>query len=42
MENNDIKRELNKVLEKINDLDINYLKTLGPVEELSLEEIFGY
>lgn len=26
----------------IQDLDINYLKTLGPVEELSLEEIFGY
>ena len=26
----------------IKDLDTKYLKTLGPVQTLSLEEIFGY
>ena len=30
------------VLGDIKDLDTRYLKTLGPVQELSLEEIFGY
>ena len=24
------------------DLDLKYLKTLGPVQQVSLEEIFGY
>jgi len=30
------------ILGKIADLDLNFLKTLGPVQTLSLEEIFGY
>ena len=30
------------VVKIIKDLDTDYLKTLGPVEILSLEEIFGY
>ncbi len=30
------------ILGDIKDLDLNYLKTLGPVKTLSLEEIFGY
>jgi hypothetical protein len=30
------------VLGDIKDLDTKYLKTLGPVQVLSLEEIFGY
>ena len=30
------------ILGDIKDLDIKYLKTLGPVKVLSLEEIFGY
>ena len=30
------------VLGDIKDLDTRYLKTLGPVQVLSLEEIFGY
>ena len=25
-----------------NDIDMKYLKSLGPVKEVSLEEIFGY
>ena len=24
------------------DLDMNYLKTLGPVQNVTLDEIFGY
>ena len=24
------------------DLDMNFLKTLGPVQQVTLEEIFGY
>lgn len=30
------------ILGDIKDLDTEYLKTLGPVKEVSLEEIFGY
>ncbi|MBQ0123171.1 MAG: insulinase family protein [Bacteroidales bacterium] len=30
------------ILGDIKDLDVNYLKTLGPVGTVSLEEIFGY
>lgn len=30
------------ILGDIEDLDTEYLKTLGPVKEVSLEEIFGY
>jgi len=30
------------ILGDINDLDMNFLKTLGPVKVVSLEEIFGY
>ena len=30
------------ILGDIKDLDLNYLKTLGPVKTVSLEEIFGY
>ena len=30
------------VLGDKNDIDLNYLRTLGPVKELSQEEIFGY
>jgi len=30
------------ILGDIKDLDVNYLKTLGPVTTVSLEEIFGY
>ena len=30
------------ILGDIKDLDVNYLKTLGPVEVLTLEQIFGY
>ncbi|MCQ2118151.1 MAG: insulinase family protein [Bacteroidales bacterium] len=30
------------ILGDIKDLDVNYLKTLGPVKTVSLEEIFGY
>ena len=30
------------ILGDIADLDVNYLKTLGPVKVVSLEEIFGY
>ncbi|HAZ74316.1 MAG TPA: hypothetical protein DCW53_03090, partial [Rikenellaceae bacterium] len=30
------------ILGDIKDLDTKYLATLGPVKELSLEEIFGY
>ena len=30
------------VLGRIDDLDMDYLKTLGDVEVLSLEDIFGY
>lgn len=30
------------ILGDIKDLDTDYLKTLGPVTEISLEEIFGY
>mgnify|MGYP003298181391 CR=1 FL=1 len=30
------------ILGDIPDLDIDYLKTLGPVSEVSLSEIFGY
>ena len=26
----------------VRDLDLDFLRTLGPVEVLSLEEIFGY
>ena len=30
------------ILGDIKDLDLNYLKTLGPIKTLSQEEIFGY
>ena len=30
------------ILGDIKDLDINFLKTLGPVREVSLEDVFGY
>ncbi len=30
------------ILGDIKDLDVNYLKTLGPVKTVKLEEIFGY
>lgn len=30
------------ILGDIKDLDLNYLKTLGPIQTLSQEEIFGY
>ena len=30
------------ILGDIKDLDVNFLKTLGPVETVSLEDIFGY
>ena len=30
------------ILGDIKDLDVNYLKTLGPVKVVSLEDIFGY
>ncbi len=30
------------ILGDIKDLDVNYLKTLGPVKTVSLEDIFGY
>ena len=30
------------ILGDIKDLDTDYLKTLGPIQTLSLEEIFGY
>ena len=30
------------ILGDIKDLDVNFLKTLGPVQTLTLEEIFGY
>ena len=30
------------ILGDIKDLDLNYLKTLGPVKTVSLEDIFGY
>ena len=30
------------ILGDINDLDTDFLNTLGPVQTLSLEEIFGY
>ena len=30
------------ILGDIKDLDMDYLRTLGPVKEVSLEEIFGY
>ena len=30
------------ILGDIKDLDTKYLKTLGPVQVLTLEEIFGY
>ena len=30
------------ILGDIKDLDTKYLRTLGPVQVLSLEEIFGY
>ena len=30
------------ILGDIKDLDTGYLKTLGPVKTVSLEEIFGY
>ena len=30
------------ILGSIEDLDVDYLKTLGPVKTLSLEDIFGY
>ena len=30
------------ILGDIQDLDLNYLKTLGPIRTVSQEEIFGY
>ena len=30
------------ILGDIKDLDMNYLRTLGPVETVSQQEIFGY
>ena len=30
------------ILGDIKDLDTKYLRTLGPVQTLTLEEIFGY
>ena len=30
------------ILGDIQDLDLNYLKTLGPIQTVSQEEIFGY
>ena len=30
------------ILGDINDLDIEFLKTLGTVEPVSLDELFGY
>ncbi len=30
------------ILGDTKDLDMNFLKTLGPVKQVSLEEIFGY
>ena len=30
------------ILGKASDLDVDFLSTLGPVEQVSLEEIFGY
>ena len=30
------------ILGDIKDLDLDYLKTIGPVKIVSLEEIFGY
>ena len=33
---------VNSVIGDIKDLDTAYLQTLGPVQVLTLEEIFGY
>ena len=30
------------ILGDIQDLDLNYLKTLGPIQTVTQEEIFGY
>jgi len=30
------------ILGDIQDLDVDYLKTLGPVRRISQEELFGY
>ena len=30
------------ILGDVNDLDFKYLKTLGTVKQISLEEVFGY
>ena len=30
------------ILGDIKDLDMNYLKTLGPVKIVSIDDIFGY